>query len=74
VVLDLAPALTTPVIVAWSLGEDHLAIWANLPQVRAVRERRVYALGDKTVVHPSQLVTHTTRRIAELLHPEAFGK
>src|SRR5579885_794936 len=54
--------------------EDTLAVWKELPTLRAVREGRVYALRDETVLHPSQFVGDTTRKFAELIHPEAFEK
>jgi iron complex transport system substrate-binding protein len=74
VILDLASAVTPHVIVAGPLREDAGAVWADLPLVRAVRQGRVYALRDRTVVHPSQFVSETARHIAALLHPEEFPK
>ena len=59
---------------AGSFGEDTLAVWRELPTLRAVRERRVYPVRDQTVLHPSQLVGDSARRFAELIHPEAFEK
>ncbi|MDT5293632.1 MAG: cobalamin transport system substrate-binding protein [Acidobacteriota bacterium] len=57
-----------------SFDEDTLAVWKELPTLRAVREGRVYPVRDETVLHPSQLVGDTARRFAELIHPEAFAK
>jgi iron complex transport system substrate-binding protein len=56
------------------LSEDTLAVWKELPTLRAVREGRVYPVRDQTVLHPSQLVGDSARRFAELIHPEAFEK
>ena len=56
------------------LAEDTLAVWKELPTLRAVREGRVYPVRDQTVLHPSQLVGDSARRFAELIHPEAFEK
>ncbi len=56
------------------LGEDSEAIWEELPELRAVRERRVYAIRDELVVHGSQFVAHSAELLASLLHPEAFSK
>jgi len=56
------------------LAEDTLAVWKELPTLRAVREGRVYPVRDETVLHPSQLVGDSARRFAELIHPEAFEK
>jgi iron complex transport system substrate-binding protein len=55
-----------------SFGEDTLAVWRELPTLRAVREGRVHALRDETVLHPSQLVGESARKFARLIHPEAF--
>ena len=55
-------------------AEDTLAVWKELPTLRAVQEGRVYPVRDATVLHPSQLVGDSARRFAELIHPEAFEK
>ena len=57
---------------AGGLGEDTEAVWRELANLRAVREGRVCAVRDPTVLHPSQFVAATARRFAELIHPEAF--
>jgi iron complex transport system substrate-binding protein len=57
-----------------SFDEDTLAVWKELPTLRAVRESRVYPVRDETVLHPSQLVGNSARKFAELIHPEAFEK
>jgi iron complex transport system substrate-binding protein len=57
-----------------SFDEDTLAVWRELPTLRAVREGRVYPVRDETVLHPSQLVGDSARKFAELIHPEAFEK
>lgn len=59
---------------AGGLAEDTLAVWRELPTLRAVREGRVHAVRDETVLHPSQLVGDSARKFAELIHPEAFEK
>lgn len=56
------------------LSEDTLAVWRELPTLRAVREGRVYPVRDQTVLHPSHLVGDSARKFAELIHPEAFEK
>jgi iron complex transport system substrate-binding protein len=55
-------------------SEDTLAVWGELPTLRAVREGHVYTLRDETLLHPSQFVGDTARKFAELIHPEALGK
>lgn len=57
-----------------SLGEKTLAVWKELPDVRAVREGRVHSLRDSRAIHPSQFVGDTARLFGELIHPKAFGK
>ena len=59
---------------AGGYGEDTLAVWKELPSLRAVREGRIYPVRDETVLHPSQLVGDSARKFAELIHPEAFEK
>jgi iron complex transport system substrate-binding protein len=59
---------------AGGLAEDTLAVWRELPTLRAVREGRVYPVREQTVLHPSQLVGDSARRFAELIHPEAFER
>ncbi|HEY9282777.1 MAG TPA: ABC transporter substrate-binding protein [Pyrinomonadaceae bacterium] len=56
-----------------NLAEDPKEVWAELSQVRAVREGRVHALRDASVIHPSQFVADAARKFAELIHPEAFA-
>ena len=56
-----------------TFDEDTLAVWKELPTLRAVRDGRVYPVRDETVLHPSQFVGDTARKFAELIHPEAFG-
>lgn len=56
------------------LAEDPVAVWrAELPQLKAVREGRVYPIRDVSVLHPSQFVGSTARLFAEIIHPEVFG-
>lgn len=55
-------------------AEDTLAVWRELPILRAVREGRVHPVREETVLHPSQFVADTARRFAEIIHPEEFKK
>jgi iron complex transport system substrate-binding protein len=57
-----------------SFDEDTLAVWRDLPTLRAVREGRVHPVRDETVLHPSQLVGASARKFAVLIHPEAFER
>lgn len=56
-----------------SLAEDTQAVWRELSQVRAVRTGHVYPVRDPSMIHPSQFVGDTARKLAELIHPEAFA-
>jgi iron complex transport system substrate-binding protein len=56
------------------LAEDTLAVWRELPTLRAVRESRVHPVRDERALHPSHFVADTARRFAEIIHPEEFKK
>ncbi|HLL77673.1 MAG TPA: ABC transporter substrate-binding protein [Pyrinomonadaceae bacterium] len=58
---------------ATNLAEDPKQVWAELGQVRAVREGRVHAVSDASVIHPSQFVADAALKFAELIHPEVFA-
>jgi iron complex transport system substrate-binding protein len=53
-------------------GEDPIAVWNELGEVRAVRDKRIYSMTDPSVIHPSQFVGNTARVFARALHPESF--
>jgi iron complex transport system substrate-binding protein len=55
-----------------NLGEDPIAVWSELGEVRAVRDRRIYSMSDPSVIHPSQFVGQTALAFARALHPESF--
>ena len=54
-------------------GEDPIAVWNELAEVRAVRDGRIYPMSDSSVIHPSQFVGRTARTFARALHPESFA-
>jgi len=54
-------------------GEDPIAAWRELSEVRAVTNNRVYSITDPLVIHPSQFVSHTAQVFARAIHPEAFS-
>jgi len=75
VILDVVRAASTPTTIfgtGTGLTEDPRGVWRELADVRAVREGRVHPMHDPSLVHPSQFVGRAARRIAEVLHPEAF--
>jgi len=56
------------------LAEHTTDVWNDLPELRAVREKHVYAVDDQFVPHPSQFVTHTAQIFERILHPEAINR
>ena len=56
-----------------NFGEDPIAIWRELPEVRAVQNQRIYPIRDPRVIHPSQFVGHTAQVFARAIHPEVFS-
>jgi iron complex transport system substrate-binding protein len=58
---------------ATNLAEDPQQVWSELSRVRAVREGRIIALRDASVIHPSQFVADAALKFAELIHPEVFA-
>jgi len=56
-----------------NFGEDPMAVWNELAEVRAVREKRIFPMRDPSVIHPSQFVGHTALLFARALHPESFS-
>jgi iron complex transport system substrate-binding protein len=54
-------------------GEDPIAVWHELAEVRAVQNKRIYPIADPLVIHPSQFVGHTAQVFAHAIHPEAFS-
>jgi iron complex transport system substrate-binding protein len=55
-----------------NFGEDPVAVWNELGEVRAVRNKRIYSMTDPSVIHPSQFVGHTAQVFARALHPESL--
>ena len=75
VILDMVQAIAAPVTLiaaGTDLAEDPRGVWRELGGIRAVQDDRVYPLRDTQLIHPSQFIVKTARRIAEFLHPDAF--
>jgi iron complex transport system substrate-binding protein len=74
--LELNPDVILDMIhrVGSRLSEKPLDIWNDLPELKAVKTRRVYLVDDEFVPHPSQFVAHTAQLFASILHPEAAIK
>jgi iron complex transport system substrate-binding protein len=56
-----------------NFGEDPVAVWRELSDIRAVQNKRIYPIRDDMAIHPSQFVGHTARVFARVIHPEAFS-
>lgn len=56
-----------------NFGEDPIAVWRELSEVRAVKGKRIYPITDPMVIHPSQFVGHTAEVFARAIHPEAYS-
>jgi iron complex transport system substrate-binding protein len=75
VVLTLNPEVIIDMVQGskGNFGEDPVAVWNELGEVRAVRDKRIYSMTDASVIHPSQFVGHTAQVFARALHPESFS-
>lgn len=56
------------------LAEHNAAAWNDLPELKAVRDKRIYSVDDEFVPHPSQFVTHTAEVFERILHPDVTPK
>jgi len=53
-------------------GEHPELVWRDLPELRAVRQGRVYPVQNEYISHASQFVAETAQVLARMIHPEAF--
>src|SRR5687768_4969464 len=75
---ELAVARAPDVII--EIGVDtastsgrNLRAWESLPSIPAVRNKRIYQLRGDGMMNPGPRISQSVRRMAEVLHPEAFG-
>ena len=75
---ELAVARAPDVII--EIGVDtastsgrNLRAWESLPSIPAVRNKRIYQLRGDGMMNPGPRISASVRRMAEVLHPEAFG-
>ena len=75
---ELAVARAPEVII--EIGVDtasasgrNLRAWDALPSIPAVRNKRIYQLRGDGMMNPGPRISASVRRVAEVLHPEAFG-
>jgi iron complex transport system substrate-binding protein len=76
---ELAVARAPDVIV--EIGIDtastsgrNLRAWDSLASIPAVRNKRIYQLRGDGMMNPGPRISASVRRVAEVLHPEAFRK
>jgi iron complex transport system substrate-binding protein len=50
---------------------DPMEAWSEMPELKAVRARRVHGVNEDYVPHASQRIVQTAELFARLLHPEA---
>jgi cobalamin transport system substrate-binding protein len=55
-----------------SASGRNLAAWNALPSIPAVRNKRIYQLRGDGMMNPGPRISASVRRVAEVLHPEAF--
>lgn len=57
-----------------SAAGRNLRAWDALPSIPAVRTKRIYQLRGDGMMNPGPRISTSVRRVAEVLHPDAFGK
>jgi iron complex transport system substrate-binding protein len=72
-VLTLAPDLIIDMVhgAKGVLAEDPASVWRDLPELRAVRQGRVYPVRDEFLPHASQFVADTAELLVRMIHPAA---
>jgi iron complex transport system substrate-binding protein len=74
---ELAVARAPEVIVEIGVDTDssagrNLSAWDTLTAIPAVRTKRVYQLRGDGMMNPGPRMSQSVRRVAEVLHPQAF--
>jgi len=54
----------------YSAESDPIAAWREMPELRAVRTKRVHGADEDYIPHASQRIVQTAELFAHLLHPE----
>ncbi len=70
------PAVIVSAVGSPAEGAEAAARWQGLPggsSLRAVKERKVYELGEGDFFRPGPRIVDSIERLAAILHPEAFG-
>jgi iron complex transport system substrate-binding protein len=50
---------------------DPMDAWREMPELKAVRNKRIHGVGEDYVPHASQRIVQTAELFARLIHPEA---
>jgi iron complex transport system substrate-binding protein len=56
-----------------SASGRNLRAWDSLASIPAVRNKRIYQLRGDGMMNPGPRISASVRRVAEVLHPEAFA-
>jgi iron complex transport system substrate-binding protein len=56
-----------------STSGRNLRAWDSLASIPAVRNKRIYQLRGDGMMNPGPRISASVRRVAEVLHPEAFA-
>lgn len=54
-----------------TFAADPMEAWSEMPELKAVRMRRVHGVNEDYVPHASQRIVQTAELFARLIHPEA---
>jgi ABC-type Fe3+-hydroxamate transport system substrate-binding protein len=55
-----------------SSGRRNLGAWSALASIPAVRNKRIHLLAGDGMMNPGPRIAQSVRRMAEVLHPDAF--
>jgi iron complex transport system substrate-binding protein len=55
-----------------STSGRNLRAWDSLGSIPAVRNKRIYQLRGDGMMNPGPRISASVRRVAEVLHPDAF--
>jgi iron complex transport system substrate-binding protein len=56
-----------------SASSRNLRAWESLPSIPAVRNKRIYQLRGDGMMNPGPRISASVRRMAEVIHPDAFA-
>lgn len=68
VIIELKPGASAQEI------EQARAVWQELPELDAVRNRKIFELKEDFIPHNSQMIAQTVTLLARILHPEVLAQ